>query len=195
MKISFIKTSIANLAGAITALLIVGVTPLSAATLGVWEYHGFITAEENEGAGAAYSSSVTMNQNGEDVYLALSCGVANQEIGLSMGGRENFEQAAQNAIMATMGKIDPGVSYLDMDIDYQIFSLKSMVYDISGELAFIDNFPANGSVITALLQGSYAELKAPGLRIQIPLINSANAICRTLRQCGALQSYCINSGR
>ena len=172
----------------------IGASSSSAATLGVWNYDGFMTEEENEGS-AAHTASVSMNAHGEEVTLTLSCNVPSQSIAMSMGGREKFEQAAQTAITAAKGQIDPDVSYLNLIIDDQAFEMKSMIFDINGELGFIDDMPANGNIVAAFLEGSSAALSGSGLQVSIPLKNSANAICETLKQCGVSQTYCQSTGR
>lgn len=182
----------AFIATALTAVL--DASPSSAANVGVWEYDGYTDEEEGEG-NAGWSASVTMNHNDEEVTLTLSCSKPGNQFGISMGGREKFEKASYAAIAATKGKIEPDVSYLDVHIDDQIFQMKSMVFDINGELGFIDDFKINGPVTEAFLRGSNAELKAPGLRLNIPLKNSSNAICQALRECGANQTYCTSTGR
>jgi len=175
-----------------TAML--GALPASAATLGVWEYDGFTTAEEGEG-NAGWSSSVTMNHSGEEVLLILSCSKPSKSLGISLLGQEKFTITAQKAIKATKGKIEPDVSYLDLYIDDQIFSMNSMVADYDGSLGFNDEIGLNGPILNAFVRGSNAELKAPGLQLKIPLKNSSNAICETLKKCGAKQDYCASTGR
>lgn len=185
-------TRIAIIATAMTVML--GALPASAATLGVWEYDGYTDEEEGEG-NAGWSASVTMNHNGEEVMLTLGCGKPGKQFGISIGGREKFEKASYAAVKATKGKIEPDNSYLDVHIDDQIFQMKSMVFDINGELGFIDDFKPNGPVANAFLRGKGATLKAPGLNLAIPLKNSSNAICKALKQCGAKQAYCASTGR
>jgi len=192
----FLKTaSLAQKMIIATALItMMAMSPSSAATKGVWEYDGFSTAEESEG-NAGHSATVTMRHNGEEVFLTLSCSVPGKSISMSMGGREKFEKSSYAAVKAARGKIAPDESYLDLYIDDQIFGMKSMVFDINGELGFIDDFPLNGPVMTAFLRGSSAVLNVPGLQVTIPLKNSANAICTTLKQCNVVQSYCQSTGR
>ncbi len=182
----------AIIASAMTAIL--GALPASAATLGVWEYDGYTDEEEGEG-NAGWSASVSTNHNGEEVTLTLGCSKPGKQFGISLGGREKFEKASYAAVKATKGKIEPDTSYLDVYIDDQIFQMKSMVFDINGELGFIDDFKPNGPVANAFVRGSNAELKAPGLHMKIPLKNSSNAICKALKQCGAKQTYCASTGR
>ena len=195
MKILSTKLTAARVAIAAAALLaMLGTIPASAATLGVWEYDGYTDEEEGEG-NAGWSASVSMNHNGEEVMLTLGCSKPGKQFGITIGGREKFEKASYAAVKATKGKIEPDVSYLDVYIDDQIFQMKSMVFDINGELGFIDDFKINGPVTEAFLRGSNAELKAPGLNLTIPLNNSSNAICQALKKCGAKQTYCASTGR
>lgn len=195
MKLRSNKVSItraAIIASAMTAML--GAMPSSAATLGVWEYDGYTNEEEGEG-NAGWSASVTTKHNGEEVVLTLGCSKPGKQFGITIGGREKFEKASYAAVKATKGKIEPDESYLDVYIDDQIFQMKSMVFDINGELGFVDDFKPNGPVANAFVRGSNAELKAPGLRMKIPLKNSSNAICKALKECGAKQAYCASTGR
>jgi len=192
MHVLFKTAQITIFASALIAMA--GVMPSSSATLGVWEYDGYTDEEEGEG-NADWSASVTMNHNGEEVMLTLGCSKPGKQFGILIGGREKFEKASYAAVKATKGKIEPDKSYLDVYIDDQIFSMNSMVFDINGELGFIDDFKPNGPVANAFLRGSAANLKAPGLNLAIPLKNSSNAICKALKQCGAKQAYCASTGR
>ena len=193
------RASLASLVRAFIAgaalMTLVGAVPGLAATVGVWEYDGFTSAEENEGAGATHSATVNMNFNGEEIFLTMSCYLADKSIGLSMGGRENFERSAQNAVKLTMGRFKADQSHVDMEIDGQNIAVQVAVYDINGELGFIDNHDVNGALVTGMLKGSRAYLDAPGLNMAVPLKNSANSICQALRQCGMIQSYCQQTGR
>ncbi len=180
------------IASAMTTML--GTVPSSAATLGVWEYDGFTTIEEGEG-NAGWSASVTMNYGGEEVMVNLSCSKPGKSLGIRLICQESFTLAAQQAIKATKGKIDPDVSYLDIYIDDQIFSMNSIVADYDGSLGFNDEIGVNGPILSAFVRGSNAELNAPGLLFKISLKNSSNAICKALKQCGARQDYCASTGR
>ena len=189
------RISIARAAIAATAFMaMLGTLPSSAATLGAWEYDGFTTTEEGEG-NAGWSASVTMNHSGEEVMLILACSKPGKSLGISLLGRDKFTMAAQKAVKETKGKIEPDVSYLDLYIDDQIFSMNSMVLDYDGSLGFNDEIGLNGPILNAFVRGANAELKAPGLQLKIPLKNSSNAICKALKKCGAKQDYCASTGR
>ena len=177
-----------------TAVIVTLVGVSSALAAGEWKYNGISTQDEGP-ENPAHTAKVTMNFKGEEVFLAVSCSVQKKYIGLSMGGGEKFEQASYAAVKATKGNFSPDESYLDLYIDDQIFGMKTMVQDIDGQLAFLDEFPLNGAVIMAFLKGSGAYLDAPGLQLSIPLKNSANSICTTFKKCSVIQHYCQSTGR
>ena len=164
-------------------------------TVGQWKFDGHTTAEENEGAGETYSASVKFPYNGEELFLTLSCYIKDKSISFSVGGREKFEKTARAAIKATKGRFSKEASHVDLVFDGQSYPAKASVYDINGELGFEDNHKPNGHIINGFMRAKQGWINAPGLQVSVPLKNSANAICQTLKKCGVPQAYCQSTGR